>query len=75
VIRILLTSGNKAYGFDVTDWETKSSDWYDNLLTEDLVERVGEGDVVMYVDSNDSAEYWCEDNGYDYKFIESDDNN
>ena len=75
MIRILLTSGNKAYGFDVTGWEDKSSDWYDNLLTEDLIERVGEGDVIMYVDSNDSAEYWCEDNGYDYEFIESDDNN
>ena len=75
MIRILLTSGNKAYGFDVTGWEDKSSDWYDNLLTEDLIERVGEGDVIMYVDSNDSAEYWCEDNGYDYEFIESNDNN
>ena len=75
MIRILLTSGNKAYGFDVTGWEDKSSDWYDNLLTEDLIERVGEGDVIMYVDSNDSAEYWCEDNGYDYEFVESDDNN
>ena len=75
MIRILLTSGNKAYGFDVTGWEEKSSDWYDNLLTEDLIERVGEGDVIIYVDSNDSAEYWCEDNGYDYEFVESDDNN
>ena len=75
MIRILLTSGNKAYGFDVTGWEDKSSDWYDNLLTEDLIERVGEGDVIMYVNSNDSAEYWCEDNGYDYEFVESDDNN
>ena len=60
MIRILLTSGNEAYGFDVTDWENKSSDWYDNLLTEDLVERVGEGDILMYVDSNESAEEWCE---------------
>ena len=75
MIRILLTSGNKAYGFDVTGWEDKSSDWYDNLLTEDLIERVGEGDVIMYVDSNDSAEYWCEDNGYDYEFVEPDDDN
>ena len=72
---MLLTSRNKAYGFDVTDWENKHSDLYDNLLTEDLVERVGEGDILMYVDSNESAEYWCEDNGYDYELIESDDNN
>ena len=75
MIRILLTSGNKAYGFDVTDWERKPSDWYNNLLTEDLVERVSEGDILMYVDSNESAEYWCEDNGYDYELVEPDDNN
>ena len=75
MIRILLTSGNKAYGYDVTGWENKYSEWYDNLLTEDLVERVGEGDVLMYVDSNDSAEYWCEDNGYDYELVEPDDDN
>ena len=74
MIRILLTSGNKAYGFDVTDWETKHSDWYDNLLTEDLVERVSEGDILMYVDSNELAECWCEDNGYDYELVEPDDN-
>jgi len=75
MIRIVLTSGNKAYGYDVTDWESKSSDWYDNLLTEDLIERIGEGDILMYVDSNESAEYWCEDNGYDYEFVESDEDN
>ena len=75
MIRIFLTSGKKAYGFDVTNWESKSSDWYDNLLTEDLIERVGEGDILMYVDSNDSAECWCEDNGYDYEFVEPDDDN
>ena len=74
MIRILLTSGNKAYGFDVTGWESKSSDWYDNLLTEDLVKRINEGDVLMYVDSNELAKEWCEDNGYDYEFIELDDN-
>ena len=75
MIRIILTSGKKAYGFDVTNWEIKPSNWYDNLLTEDLVERVGEGDILMYVDSNESAEYWCEDNGYDYELVESDENN
>ena len=31
MIRILLTSGNKAYGYDITNWESKSSEWYDNL--------------------------------------------
>ena len=75
MIRILLTSGNKAYGFDVTGWEDKSSDWYDNLLTEDLVERIGEGDILMYVDSNESAKEWCEDNEYEYELVEPDDNN
>ena len=75
MIRVLLTSGKKAYGFDVTNWEAKYSDWYDNLLTEDLVERVGQGDIIMYFDCNESAEDWCKDNGYEYEFIESDDNN
>ena len=75
MIRILLPFGNKAYGYDVTDWENKYSEWYDNLLTEDLVERISEGDILMYVDSNELAKEWCEDNGYDYEFIESDDNN
>lgn len=76
MIRILLTSGNKAYGFDVTDWETKHSysGWYDNLLTEDLLERVGEGDTLMYVGSNELAEEWCESNEYDYEFIKDDNN-
>lgn len=75
MIRILLTSRNKAYGFDVTDWERKPSDWHDNLLTEDLVERVSEGDILMYFDCNESAEDWCEDNGYEYELVEPDDNN
>ena len=75
MIRILLTSGKKAYGYDLTNWESKPSEWYYNLLIEDLIERIGEGDVLMYVDSNESAEYWCEDNGYDYELVESDDNN
>jgi hypothetical protein len=76
MIRLILFSySNKAYGYDVTDWENKSSDWYDNLLTEDLVERVSEGDTVMYIGTNELAENWCEDNGYDYEFVEPDDNN
>ncbi len=74
MIRILLTSGKKAYGFDVTDWETKHSDWYDNLLTEDLVERVNEGDTLIYVGSNELAEDWCKDNGYDYELVKDDNN-
>ena len=69
MIRVLLTSGEKAYGFDVTNWESKHFDWYDNLLTEDLLERVSEGDILMYVSSNELAEEWCKDNGYEYEFI------
>ena len=75
MIRILLTSEKKAYGFDVTNWETRYSDWYDNLLTEDLVERINEGDMLMYVDCNESAEDWCKDNGYEYELIKPDDDN
>ena len=76
MIRLVLFSySNKAYGYDITDWENKPSDRYDNLLTEDLVERVCEGDILMYVDSNELAKEWCEDNGYDYELVEPDDNN
>lgn len=75
MIRVLLTSGKKAYGFDVTNWESKHSDWYDNLLTEDLLERVSEGDILMYVSSNELAEDWCKDNGYEYELVKPDDDN
>ncbi len=77
MIRILLTSENKAYGYDVTEWEDKKSEsgWYDNLLTEDLLERVGQGDIIMYFDTNESAEDWCEENEYEYELVKPDDNN
>ena len=69
--------GDHIYGFDVTNWENldADNDYYNNLLTEDLLERVGQGDVVIYFDSNESAEDWCEENEYDYELVESDDNN
>ena len=35
------------------------SGWYDNLLTKDLLERVGQGDIIMYFDTNEAAEDWC----------------
>ena len=68
---------NHIYGFDVTNWENldADNDYYSNLLTEDLLERVGQGDIVMYFDSNEAAEDWCEDNGYEYELVEPDDNN
>lgn len=77
MIRVYLTSGIYAYGYDVTGWENKKSEsgWYDNLLTEDLIERVSEGDIIMYFDTNESAEDWCEENEYEYELVEPDDNN
>jgi len=75
MIRVYLTSV-RAYGYDVTGYEDRKSEsgWYDNLLTEDLLERVGQGDIIMYFDTNESAEDWCNENGYDYEFVEPDEN-
>ena len=69
MIRVYLTS-TKGYGFDVSDYENKPSEWYDNLLTEDLLERVNQGDVIMYFDCNESAEDWCIENDFDYELVE-----
>ena len=74
MIRVCLFE-NHAYGYDVTNWESKPSDWYDNLLTEDLLERINEGDIVMYFDTKESAKEWCRDNELEYEFVEPDDNN
>lgn len=70
MIRVCLF-GNKAYGLDVTGWENERSSIceYDNLLDEDLLERIGQGDILMYCDSNDSAEDWCEINGFEYELV------
>lgn len=76
MIRVYLAS-SYAYGYDVTGYENQKSEsgWYDNLLTEDLLERVGQGDIIMYFDTNESAEDWCKDNEYDYELVKSDDDN
>lgn len=74
MIRVYLTS-TKGYGFDVTNYENKPSEWYDNLLTEDLLERVNQGDIIMYFDCNESAEDWCIENDFDYELVKSDDDN
>lgn len=68
---------NHVYGFDVTNWENldADNDYYSNLLTEDLLERVGQGDIIIYFDSNETAEDWCNDNEYEYELVEPDDNN
>lgn len=73
MIRVCLF-GNKAYGYDITDWEDKKSDYYDNLLDEDLIERINQGDILMYFDVNESAEDWCEEHGFEYELVEKDDN-
>ena len=41
MIRIILTSTDKVYGYDVTGYENKNSEsgWYDNLLTEEWCEN------------------------------------
>ena len=77
MIRVYLTLGNRAYGYDVTDYENQKSEsgWYDNLLTEDLLERVGQGDIIMYFDTNESAEDWCNENDYEYELVKPDDDN
>ena len=74
MIRVCIFGPN-AYGFDVTGWEDKFSEDYDNLLVEDLIERINQGDIIMYFDSNESAKDWYEDNGYNYELVEPDDNN
>lgn len=75
MIRVCLF-GNKAYGLDITDWEIKDSEsgWYHSLLEEDLIERVSQGDIVMYFDTSEDCEEWCEKYGFIYEFIEDDDN-
>lgn len=77
MIRVILSRGYNAYGYDVTGYEDRKSEsgWYDNLLTEDLLERVGEGAIIMYFDCNESAEDWCEQNEYEYELVKPDENN
>jgi hypothetical protein len=40
-----------------------------------LLERVNQGDVIMYFDCNESAEDWCIENDFDYELVKSDDDN
>ena len=69
--------GTNAYGFDVTNYENldAENDYYSNLLTEDLIERVSQGDIVIYFNDNEDAIEWCKDNEYEYELVEPDDNN
>ena len=75
MIRVIIVTSNVAYGYDVTGWEYEYSSYYDNLLTEDLLEKVDQGDIIMYFDCNESAEDWCDKNGYEYELVKPDDNN
>lgn len=71
MIRGLLTTANICYGFDVTNYKTMKSisGYYDNLLTEDLIERIDQGDVIIYFDCNESAEDWCLEHDYTYQLV------
>ncbi len=79
MIRVLISKAGKGYGYDVTGWEEKISEsrFYNSLLEEDLVERVGQGDILMYFDEDCSAEEWCDEYGISFEMIkpEEDDNN
>lgn len=67
--------GDRLYCTDIAGWEDRHSSLYDNLLVEDLIERVSQGDIVIYFDDKYSAKDWAEDNKFDYEFVELDDNN
>ena len=72
MIRVLLSTSGAVYGYDVTGYENQQSEsgWYDNLLTEDLLERVGVGDVLIYFGDVTSAEEWCSENDYEFQLVE-----
>ena len=77
MIRVCLF-GNHAYGYDVTNWEEEKPEdpyFYTNKLDEDLLERINQGDIVMYFATKESAKEWCRDNELEYEFVEPDDNN
>lgn len=78
MIRVcIFTYSNKAYGLDISNWENIKSEsgWYNSQLEEDLIERVLQGDILMYFDTHESALDWCENNKYLYEIVESNDNN
>lgn len=59
MIRVCIFSTNlpsEVFGYDTTGWDEKFSDSYDNLLTEDLVERLGDDQIVMYFSDKEEAE-------------------
>lgn len=72
MIRVFLSTSGIAYGYDVTGYEDQKSEsgWYDNLLTEDLLERVGQGDILIYFSDVALAEEWCSMNNYEFQLVE-----
>lgn len=61
---------NKVYATDVSSWMFKPSEMdYDNLLDEDLYERVSLGDIVTYFNDKEDLIRWCRDNEYEYEIL------
>lgn len=60
MIRVCIFSTNlpsEVFGYDTTGWEDEQySKYYDNLLTEDLVERLRDDQIVMYFSDEEDAE-------------------
>ena len=59
MIRVCIFSTNlpsEVFGYDTTGWDEQYSKYYDNLLTEDLVERLGDDQIVMYFSDEEEAE-------------------
>lgn len=59
MIRVGIFSTNlpsEVFGHDITGWDEKFSDFHDNLLTEDLVGRLGDDQIVMYFSDEEDAE-------------------
>lgn len=76
MIRVCLF-GNRAYSYDVTGWdeEISGSEFYVYRLGEALLEKIAQGDVLMLFDSNESAEDWCKEHGFEYELVKENDNN
>lgn len=75
MIRVCILHNGKAFGYDVTDWEYKVPEYdYDNLLCEDLVNRVAEGDILMYFAESEDAEDWCNNHDLEYELVPDDNN-
>lgn len=70
MIRVILSGSTHAYGYDVTGWEYEYPNSTDlSLLDLDLLERVEDGDIVMFFNTSDNAKEWCENNDYIYEFL------